>query len=117
MEKTISPSSIRPEWREKFILKRINADDLTITLEDRNALIGAMNDGGRFVQLGKYTIMVNTISAIEPYFPPFNVPKKPSFTALEIASGGDSYKEKQKLIEEWEHTFKNKKGSLNANND
>lgn len=77
MENPKSDLSIPPEWRERFILKRIKQDDLHINLETRNEIIKAMSEGARFVQVQKYTIMVNSISSIDPYWGSLNIPPRP----------------------------------------
>lgn len=70
-------SSIPSEWRERFLIKRIDEEDIEISLPERNAIIDALNRGARFIQLRKYTLMINAIKSIDPLFEPNNIPPRP----------------------------------------
>jgi hypothetical protein len=72
-----SALSIPPEWREGFLIKRIDEEDILITLEQRNAILKALNEGTRFIQVGKFTLMLNSIKSIDPVYPPDNIPPRP----------------------------------------
>lgn len=72
-----SALSIPPEWRERFFIKRIDEEDILITLEQRNAILKALNEGTRFIQVGKFTLMLNSIKSIDPVYPPDNIPPRP----------------------------------------
>ncbi len=72
-----SPLSIPSKWRERFVIKRIKEEDIFISLETRNAILSAMEKGQNFVQVGKYTLMINSISSINPYWEPDNIPPCP----------------------------------------
>ncbi len=88
-----SLSSIRSElaipekWQEKFIIKRIGEEDIVITLKTRDAILASLQTGIRFVQVGKYTLMLNAIKSIDPMWGEKNIPPRP------------------KLKEEWEDYF------------
>lgn len=65
------------KWEERFILKRINEEDLELSLIERNAILQAMGNKDRFVQVRKYTIMINAISGIDPKWGEKNIPPYP----------------------------------------
>lgn len=73
----IPTGRIPAKWQERFLLKRIDEEDIVITLAQRDAILGALDAGARFVQIGKYTLMLNGIKSIDPYWPPNNVPPRP----------------------------------------
>jgi len=70
-------------WRETIKLlpsprtKRIKEENITITLKQRNIILDCLTRGDRFIQIGKYTLMVNSIKSIDPYYEPDNIPLRP----------------------------------------
>lgn len=72
-----SSLSIPPKWREKFLIKRIDEDSIEITLEQRDSILKALDAGARFIQIGKYTLMLNAIKSIDPKIEPNNIPPRP----------------------------------------
>lgn len=52
-------------------------EPLLLTRKTRDAVLTAMADGAKYVQIKTYTIMVNSIQSIEPYYPPDNIPPRP----------------------------------------
>lgn len=71
-------SLVVPEaWKEKYLIKRIDEDDIEISLEVRNEILKALQAGTRFIQLGKYTLMLNAIKSIDPKYGARNVPPRP----------------------------------------
>lgn len=64
-------------WKERFVLKRFDDEDIILSLEERNRVLAALNQGDRFVQIRKYTVMVNAIKSIDPYWGEKNIPPKP----------------------------------------
>lgn len=68
---------IPEEWKEKFVIKRIEEKDIEITLEEQRAILVALNQGQKYIQLGKYTLMLNSIKSIDPVYEPDNIPPKP----------------------------------------
>jgi len=93
MEDQKLPLSIPSEWEERFLIKRIDEKDIIISLEERNSILDNLRKGIRFVQIGKYTLMLNSIKSIDPFYEPDNIPPKPGV-----------YETKEKL-ELWEKLF------------
>lgn len=54
------------EYEQTYTLRRINLEPISITGKMRNAILQAMSEGSRFAQIGEFTIMLNSISSIEP---------------------------------------------------
>lgn len=83
--------SIPEKWQEKFVIKRIGEDDIEITLDQRDAILQSLNAGTRFVQIKKYTIMLNSIKSIDPLWGDHNVPPRPKAVhkALDINEHGN----------------------------
>ena len=103
MVKDESALSIPPEWQEKFLIKRIGEEDIEITLIQRNFILKAFSNGDNFIQIGKYTLMVNSIKSIDPYYEPNNIPPRP--TSDYIMRDGMSVDKNAKAITEWEKWY------------
>lgn len=71
------PSSTPPNLQERFFIKRIDEEDIEISLEERNAILESLNKGVRFVQIGKFTLMLNAIKSIDPKWGAKNIPPIP----------------------------------------
>ena len=105
--------SSRPsKWEETFILKRIGDEDIKLTLQERNAILGALQAGSRFVQVRRYTIMVNAIKSIDPEFGEQNIPPRPQEQkAYDVIDGKAMLKiTNQGELDEWDRTFGNRRG-------
>lgn len=75
---SLSQNDIPEKWREMFVIKRINEEDIVISLEQRDGILKALNDGARFVQIRKHTLMLNSIKSIDPYWDnEENIPPRP----------------------------------------
>lgn len=100
-------SEIPSKWQERFILKRIGEEDMEISLATRDGILKALQRGDRFVQIGKFTIMVNSIKSIEPKWGEKNIPPRPMpFRKYVIA--GTAMKEvveNKDEIDEWDKVF------------
>lgn len=68
---------IPEKWQEKFLIKRIDEEDIEITLEERDAILKFLAGGQRFIQVGKYTLMLNALKSIDPIWGGNNNPPKP----------------------------------------
>lgn len=68
---------IPSKWQKKYFLKRIGEEDLVIPLNTRNNILEQLDKGGKYVQIGEYTIMLNSIKSIDPYWPDKNIPPRP----------------------------------------
>jgi len=68
---------IPERWQEKYLIKRIGEEDIEITLEERNAILQVLNEGQKFIQVGKYTLMLNGLKSIDPKWGANNIPDKP----------------------------------------
>lgn len=73
-----SLKDIPPQWRPKYVLKRVSGDDLEIGIETRDRILESLQQGKRFVQIGEHTIMLNAINAIDPFWGTPNRPPKPT---------------------------------------
>lgn len=51
---------------KKFLIKRIDENDIEITNEERMVILKALHANVRFVQVRDYTLMLNAIKSIEP---------------------------------------------------
>lgn len=74
---SLSQNNIPEKWRERFYIKRIGEDDIEISLEARDEILKALNAGVRFIQIGKYTLMLNSIKSIDPKWGDKNIPPRP----------------------------------------
>lgn len=72
-----SNSSTPAKYEESFLLKRIDENDIEISLRTRNEVIKALATNTRYIQIGKYTIMVNSIKSIDPVYGMKNIPPRP----------------------------------------
>lgn len=76
------PPKIPPKWQERFLIKRIGEADIDISLEERNAILRALKSGTRYIQIGKYTIMINSIKSIDPKYGDKNIPPRPKLQVV-----------------------------------
>lgn len=59
-------SSTQSNEGKKFLIKRIDENDIEITNEERMVILKALHANVRFVQVRDYTLMLNAIKSIEP---------------------------------------------------
>lgn len=104
---TSNTLEIPSKWQERFLIKRIDAEDIEISLETRNAIVQRMQVGERFVQIGKITLMLNSIRSIEPKWGERNIPPKPKprYEYIIINQQAVSVMVNQEEINEWEKFF------------
>jgi len=104
-------SEIPEKWQEKFLIKRIDEDDIEVTLEERNMILQGLRAGIRFVQVGKYTLMLNAIKSIDPKWGKDNVPPRPYLKEryrLDMVNGKATkqlVETNEKEIELWDTLF------------
>ena len=53
--------------QQNYRISRINLPSIRITEKTRDQVLMAMNEGKKYVQLGQITLMINTITTIDPY--------------------------------------------------
>jgi|GEM_PF-4150197 len=104
----IQIGSVPAKWQERFLIKRIDDDDIEISLPEHDAILHALANGERFVQVRKYTLMLNAIKSIEPKWGERNIPPCPKAT-LEYVKYIDGRAittyENQKEVDEWHKIF------------
>ena len=54
------------EYKQNYILYRVKMHPVVISKETRDDILKAMVDDRKFIQAGEVTIMLNSITAIEP---------------------------------------------------
>lgn len=54
------------QFDQCFKINRVKQSSLFVSEDARNKVLEELNLGKMFVQIGQYTIMLNTISSIEP---------------------------------------------------
>lgn len=113
---TLVNLSIRKEWQKKYLLKRIGEKDIIIPFETRNEILKQLDRNGRFIQIGEYTIMLNSIKSIDPFWSPNNVPPRPKpifeLNGIRVNNGiGEIVNQKE--IDEWDKCFGKKQEEAN----
>ena len=105
-----STLSVPSEWRERFLLKRIEEKDLEISLEERNAVLVSLTKGTRFVQIRKYTLMLNSIKSIDPLWGDANIPPRPHEATETVVVDGKAQVKvlNQKELDLWDSLFKDR---------
>ena len=99
------------KWEERFLIKRIGEDDIEITLGERDAILKALDQGQKYIQVKKYTLMLNGIKSIDPKWGEKNIPPKPRPITERVEEYVGSMAiirervENQREIEEWEALF------------
>lgn len=99
------------KWEERFILKRYDLDDIEISLSTRDILLKAMDDDVRRFQIGKTTVIIGSIKAIEPKWGKDNIPPRPKPKhEYEAKPDGMMYEKttNQDELDEWDRLFKDK---------
>lgn len=106
---TQSSLQLPKKWQPKFIIKRIGDEDIEISLQTRNAILQALAQNMRYVQVGQYTLMLNSIKSIDPYWGATNIPPRPKpkhGSFLGIVDGNTTYEIlNTKEMEEWDKHF------------
>ena len=79
---------------------------------ERDAILASLNQGQRFIQIRKYTLMLNAIKSIDPFYEPDNIPPRPKEQFVDIGIVENTVK--QKLIngpelELWDKLFSQKR--------
>lgn len=97
------------KWEERFFIKRIDEEDIEITLRERDSILLSLNEGKRFIQIGKYTLMLNAIKSIDPKWGKDNIPPKPKEITENKVVDGKGYMTvlNQEEIDEWKILFGN----------
>jgi len=110
MDDQKSPLLVPNRWQEKFLLKRIDEQDIELSLEERNAILQALEAGAKFGQIRKYTIMLNTIKSIDPKWGESNIPPrpKPNATVEYLETGAVDTIHNQEEIDLWNKIFGSK---------
>lgn len=92
MENQVSQLSAKqPLPERKYLVKRIEAEDIEISETERNHIVTLL-EKVRAVQIGEYTVMVSNIRSIDPKFGAGNIPPRPKplfpVTAYELDGQG-----------------------------
>jgi len=113
----ISQNEIPEKWRERFYIKRIGEDDIEITLEARDKILSVLNAGVRFIQIGKYTLMLNSIKSIDPKWGSRNIPPRPNVGKDTFGLNEETgqlicadREEDLKELEKWKELFEERHG-------
>lgn len=101
---------IPSKWQPKYLLKRIGEEDITISQETRNNILDQLAKGGKFVQIGEYTIMLNAIKGIDPMWGSKNIPPRPKLlNEVQVSEGVAKLSvANHEEIKEWESYFGDK---------
>jgi hypothetical protein len=98
------------KWQERFYIKRIGEEDIEISLVERDEILQSLASGDKFIQIGKYTLMVNSIKSIDPKYGKYNIPPCPK-EELGYKQGENgnmlSYVSNKSEIDEWHKCFGN----------
>lgn len=54
------------EFDQNYVIYRVKLQPLEVSKTTRNIVLEAMNANKTYIQIDEYTIMINSISAIEP---------------------------------------------------
>ena len=90
-----------------YYLKRIGEDDLVISWETRNEILKRLAGNAKYIQIGEYTIMLNAIKEMAPYWKPNNIPPRPKPVRAEklLGNGAYSVTENDDDGKEWDKHF------------
>lgn len=100
------------KYEERFIIKRFDDEPIEITLTERNLALKVIDSGGRFIQVGKYTLMANGIKSIDPKWGKDNIPPRPQEQYDYSEPDGNTMKGKllnKEELDEWDSLFGGKK--------
>lgn len=102
MANQISPLSdqtqigVPEKWQEHFLIKRIDEEPIEINLSERDVILKNLAQGQRYIQIGKYTLMLNSIKSIDPLYEPDNIPLCPK-EKIEVVPVGNGEAKKKVL--------------------
>lgn len=84
------------EYEQNYILHRVKLGPIEISEVTRDGVLEAMKRGDRFVQLGDYTVMVNSITGIDP----LPIKRKPSDISELPEISQEEWERNQKKLDE-----------------
>lgn len=81
-----------------------------ISLETRNEILRQLARNGKYIQIGEYTIMLNSIKSIDPRWGANNIPPRPKPVRTEklLDNGTYSVTENDDEANEWDQYFATK---------
>lgn len=54
------------KYKQNFIIYRVKLDPIEVSKEARDDILKALSENRSFIQIGDFTIMLNSIASIEP---------------------------------------------------
>lgn len=63
---SVSLIPISKQFDQCYQINRVKQSSIYVSEDARNKVLDSLSSGKMFVQIGKYTVMLNTISSIEP---------------------------------------------------
>lgn len=96
-----SGKDIPEEWQPKYLLDVIGFENpIEITWRQRDAIIEAINGDVKYVNIkDEYTVMINSIRSIKPYWGERNIPPYPSPSVWQSSAGVKETTEGKKWLE------------------
>lgn len=108
-QKLVLSHDIPEKWKPKYIIKRIDEDDITISLEERNKILSFLEQGTRFIHVQDHILMLNSIKSIDPKWGKDNIPPRPrpqiETTLSEEKQMGIQRVVNQEELDEWDKFF------------
>lgn len=105
-----SGSQLPTKWQPRYIIKRIGEDSIEIDKPTRDAILSQLGAGGKFVQIGEHTLMLNGMKGIDPKWGDKNIPPRPMpkfvYDGLKIDYWMDGCETlNQEEVDEWDKYF------------
>lgn len=106
---SVSQTNLPEPLQGKYLIKRIDEDDIEITLAQRSQILQALSAGVRFIEVKNHILMLNSIKSIDPKWGEKNIPPRPKeIRATTIEDNVAKYVvENKDEIELWEKYFGN----------
>ncbi len=104
----IFKDGIPEELKERYLIKRIKEDDIEISLDQRDKILKMLESGVRFIQIDKYTLMLNSIKSIDPKWGSANIPPRPNTRTELNKEIGKLYITNQRDLDLWDYLYGNR---------
>lgn len=99
----------KEKWMKKYYLHVISQEEpILIDEEQMKSIVNFMEQGKKFVTIGEYVIMVNSIQLIEPRYAPDNIPPRPD-DYFDRDKNMDSININEKQQQEWDSLFEKRR--------
>lgn len=83
---------------KNYAIKRIDEEDIIISLQARDAILKELEKGARFIFIKDHVLMLNSIKSIDPIIETISIPPRPQAIYLGIRDAAFATQQKCNFI-------------------